>query len=83
MTHLNDSFAHLGAGGHEALIPILLGKLALDRSCRVLARETVIEVLQKTCDYGVVVAHNQPDSGLIAVENFFHIRPPFARGAVG
>jgi hypothetical protein len=40
-------------------------------------------VLQLTCDCGVVVAHNQLELDLIAVENFFHIRPPFARGAVG
>ena len=70
MTHLNDSFAHLGAGGHGALIPIVLGKLALDRSCRVLARETVIEVLQKTCDYGVVVAHNQLELDLTRKQLF-------------
>ncbi len=82
MTHLNDSFAHLGAR-HGALIPIAIGKPALDRSCAVLDRKTVIEVLQLTCDCGVVVAHNQLELDLIAVENFFHIRPPFARGAVG
>jgi hypothetical protein len=52
------------------LFPIVLGKLALDRSCRVLARETVIEVLQKTCDYGVVVAHNQPELDLTRKQLF-------------
>ena len=52
------------------MIPIVLGKLALDRSCRVLARETVIEVLQKTCDYGVVVAHNQLELDLTRKQLF-------------
>ena len=64
------------------MIPILLGKLALDRSCRVLDRETVIEVLRRTCECsGLIVAPSLLD--LIAVENFLHIRPPFAWVSVG
>ncbi len=64
------------------MIAIALEKPARDRSCGVLDRKTVIEVLQRTCECsGLIVVPSLFD--LIAVENFFHIRPPFARGAVG
>ena len=53
-----EKFAHLSAR-NGALIPIGLGKPALDRSRGVLARETVVEVLRRTCECGcgVVVVH--------------------------
>ena len=60
---------HLGAG-HGALIPIAIGKPVLDRSCGVLDRETVIEVLQLTFDCGVVVAHNQLELDLTRKQLF-------------
>ena len=66
-----EKFAHLSAR-HGALIPIGLGKPALDRSRGVLARETVVEVLRRTCECscGVVVVHGWLGFGLSQVLDF-------------
>ena len=47
-----------------------MGKPTLDGSCGVLDRKTVIEALQRTCDCGVVVAHNQLELDLTRKQLF-------------